>query len=406
MKSFCITGVTLTGNKGGACMLHAVMNGFRDPSDPYRFDLLSIYARQDKAENKIPDLRIIPSNPILLIGFYLPLSLLLWPLSRFKAGKRFLSLFSFVRAILDASLVIDLSGIAFSDGRGISKIIYNIATCLPSVLFQKKVVKLSQALGPFEDCINRRCASFILHRCALVVGRGATSGKYLSSLGLKNSIVLPDVAFTMPSLPNDKRTAIGILEKAGWEKSGIIVTPSEVVYSLCRKKGIAYIDLMAEFLISLKTKGWNTVLLPHSSSPKGRTNDDLAICEKILARISNNAVTAAITEEIDPGVLRAMIAQSSFFIGSRFHAMISALVTGTPSIVIGWGHKYLEVLAMFEMEEWYLDWRELSSEKLLAKLEKLLCQNQQVRAKLQNKIPGIVNEARRNFILSKALINP
>ena len=32
---------------------------------------------------------------------------------------------------------------------------------------------------------------------------------------------------------------------------------------------------------------------------------------------------------------------------SRFHAMISALVERTPLLVVGWSHKYGEVLAQF-----------------------------------------------------------
>ena len=40
---------------------------------------------------------------------------------------------------------------------------------------------------------------------------------------------------------------------------------------------------------------------------------------------------------------------------SRFHAMISALALGVPPVVIGWSHKYAEVLAEFGIERFAVD---------------------------------------------------
>jgi polysaccharide pyruvyl transferase WcaK-like protein len=47
------------------------------------------------------------------------------------------------------------------------------------------------------------------------------------------------------------------------------------------------------------------------------------------------------------GELRRLVAGSRVLVTSRFHAMISGLATCTPTVVVGWSHKYREVLDDF-----------------------------------------------------------
>ncbi len=169
MRAFAITGVTLTGNMGGAAMLAAAIDGLSARSPGARFSLLSINPGADRAV--APDnLEIIDASPARLILLYLPLAVLAWPVARLPIVRRCLSGVGYFRALIQASAVIDLCGIAFVDRRGLPLLAYNVGCCLPAIAVGTPVAKLAQAMGPFRTFTNRWAARFILDRCAVVVG--------------------------------------------------------------------------------------------------------------------------------------------------------------------------------------------------------------------------------------------
>lgn len=45
--------------------------------------------------------------------------------------------------------------------------------------------------------------------------------------------------------------------------------------------------------------------------------------------------------------------------------MISGLATGTPTVVVGWSHKYREVMKEFGLERFVLPFSEFSTERIL-----------------------------------------
>ena len=62
--------------------------------------------------------------------------------------------------------------------------------------------------------------------------------------------------------------------------------------------------------------------------------------------------------------VRSIIEKGEFLLASRFHAMISGLATSTPTVVVGWSHKYREVLAGFGLEEYSVPFTEFTVETL------------------------------------------
>ncbi|MFM7263171.1 MAG: polysaccharide pyruvyl transferase family protein, partial [Acidimicrobiales bacterium] len=55
----------------------------------------------------------------------------------------------------------------------------------------------------------------------------------------------------------------------------------------------------------------------------------------------------SIDADLRAGELRRLVSGSELLVTSRFHAMISGLATSTPTVVVGWSHKYREVLDDF-----------------------------------------------------------
>jgi polysaccharide pyruvyl transferase WcaK-like protein len=97
-----------------------------------------------------------------------------------------------------------------------------------------------------------------------------------------------------------------------------------------------------------------------------------------------------ITGDYNASELKGIISKCHILVGSRFHSMIAALSTGVPILVIGWSHKYNEILDLFEMGEFIVDYRELSLGKLIEKFEKV----NQNHLKSKDKISHIANNYR------------
>jgi polysaccharide pyruvyl transferase WcaK-like protein len=51
------------------------------------------------------------------------------------------------------------------------------------------------------------------------------------------------------------------------------------------------------------------------------------------------------------------------FISSRFHSLIAGLSQQVPILAIGWSHKYRELLQLFDLEEYCLDYRKLNNQE-------------------------------------------
>jgi len=300
-------------------------------------------------------------------------------------------------------VVVDLSGIAFADDRGLPLLAYNLSCCLPAILFGKRVAKLSQALGPLRRKLNGYCASGVLRRCEVVVARGEQSGDHLTALGLEDYYVLPDTAFAMGINSEAYSEANAILALGGVDSPSMVVSPSEVVARYCEKEGIDYHVEMAGFIGEMVRRGYSVGLLPHSTLETGRKNNDLRVCRTILAHLSSETRVAYLSDDYDARVLRAIIGSADFFIGSRFHSMVSALRSSVPLLVIGWGHKYREVMEMFGLEPWVLDWKAVSRAKLSDRFAALEQEAVEVRSRIQQNLPRALDESKKNFALVRQL---
>jgi colanic acid/amylovoran biosynthesis protein len=359
-----ITGVTLTGNMGGSAMLHAALQQLRKRFSGAQFHLISIYPKMDDLVNHETDLKICSASPLALLLLYMPLTFL----GALGAGFRKILArrIGFFRTVSNADFIIDLSGIAFVDGRGLPLLWYNLSCALPGIVWHKPVFKLSQALGPFNETVNRIVARMLLGKCAAVVARGEQSLHYLKGLGLTNIYSSPDVSFALEVPDNVRLRAKGIFNNFNAKRTNwVVVSPSRVVENLCIKKGIDFLGQMQEFVNNIiGEERFNVLILPHSLGRGGSKNNDIELCRNLYERINNKNQVFFYVPDEDPILLRALIGHADFFVGCRFHAVVAALIMSVPTLVIGWSHKYREMAASFEADVQCLDFSVLNAAAL------------------------------------------
>lgn len=401
-RSFCVTGVTLSGNMGGSAMLFATLQQLRQryPGSAYR--LLSIYPARDRQLNTQPDLEIVAAAPLRLLAILTPLAVLALLLPFLRGVLARCS--PFFRAVADSDAVIDLSGIAFVDGRGLPLLWYNLSCVLPGLAYRKPVFKLSQALGPFRRRLNRLAASFALRRCASVVARGAASLEHLRGLGLRSAVMLPDVSFAMEVPDAVRAEAARRYAALGDAPEWIVVSPSEVVNRLCTARGIDFLGEMERFVrLLLQGTQAGVLILPHSLGTGGSKNNDIELCRALAARLEDTSRRVALlVAEEDPVLLRALIGRGACFVGCRFHAVAAALSMSVPTVILGWSHKYREMADAFSREIPALDYSACKADSLMAHFEPVWRDRENIRRQLELAGAAVREQARGNYDLVAA----
>jgi colanic acid/amylovoran biosynthesis protein len=75
-----------------------------------------------------------------------------------------------------------------------------------------------------------------------------------------------------------------------------------------------------------------------------------------------------------------------------------------PTLVIGWSHKYQEVLEMFGAEQWALPHNEAELGTLIERFEQLAHEQERVAAQLQAKLPSVRSRSLEQADLIAAIV--
>jgi polysaccharide pyruvyl transferase WcaK-like protein len=115
----------------------------------------------------------------------------------------------------------------------------------------------------------------------------------------------------------------------------------------------------------------------------------MPLCAAIYDAVTDKKSVMMLNQELGSQELRYWIGQCDYFIASRFHAMVSSLAMQVPTLVIGWSHKYREVLEMFELEEWAFGQDKLSQPHLRREFDRLVKETDSVKEKLARHLPQV-----------------
>lgn len=403
-----IMGGSVWGNRGAESMLVTTIAKLKEKYPDADFKVFSIYPKKDRELIKDENIQVMSSKPVALVTRYFPFALLDWLFSR--VGLH-IWLPSAVRRLKQCSILYDIGGITFAE-RGMI-LLYNIFTLWPAMLLGIPVVKLSQAVGPFKSLSNRVFARLFLGKCQKVYTRGETSQEFLDGLKLKKvpSTLAADIAFTYQpefSLSNENSDKVESLKMklASLKAQGktiLVISPSSVV--LKKLESPKYEQMILDAIQKIDKPDLQYVFLPNSNragSEKSQ-NNDIYVLKKIqtLAKAQLTEDLLNRIEWIDWDVntrgIREIIQLANAVVTSRFHCMISALALGIPVYVIGWSHKYQEVLHMFELEQNAIDFSKANGDTLAAEINRVLTDQQGIKAKIEQHLPEVKRSSQRQF---------
>jgi polysaccharide pyruvyl transferase WcaK-like protein len=392
-----IIGSAFSGNKGAAAMLESAMESILAEFPDATFTLFSMYPREDSAQNRFSQVELIDARPRPLGVTINTLALLykilppLRPLLRSRSRA--------ISALHRSDVLLDQMGISFTDGRE-KFLLYNAAAILPAFFLKVPVVKCAQAIGPFTNPTNRWVSKRFLPKAHTIVTRGRITHEFAVGLGLTNLVAGSDSAFALALTGAERESLAKSVDLSFFDSDDTVVgiSPSVVVQAKYEAKtGGDYLALMADFANGLIADGYRVALVPHSvrTGTQKTQNNDLPLCVALHERIERPDRVLFADHELSSQDLRYLIGLCDFFVTSRFHAMVSSLAVGVPCLVIGWSHKYQEVLEMFELEEWAIGFDRLSPELLRSRADDLIANGPRVRASLTRHLPTVIGNTRQ-----------
>jgi polysaccharide pyruvyl transferase WcaK-like protein len=143
-------------------------------------------------------------------------------------------------------------------------------------------------------------------------------------------------------------------------------------------------------------QGLPLALLAHSKAGGIAKNDDPAVCTRILALLSPE-LQPPVLVATDPLQARALIGRAGLFIGSRYHALVSAYAGAVPSLALSWNEKYADLARLFDCTHQVIPTAEINTELLTARVLALQDMAPQVAEQLRRRLPFVRVAAAENF---------
>lgn len=299
------------GNQGAHLMLKAAADAVRTRMDAAPVVDITLGTASDRAKVGVgaiwtPRLRkfTLPATP--------------------RPAKRHLQRFSPVVLPSDVDAVLDISGFRYGDAwqalpleRYAGYLFYWSSRGVP-------VYMLPQAFGPF----NRTAApsTKAMMACRIVIPRDPSSAEYVQELDLPASTrvdVFGD--FTMDV---EGEVPPGLERLSG--RVPIVANYNIIERSKGPEDGAQYVSTLVSLALELKRLGVEPYGLLHGG---GR---DRTILDAVAREIGGMEIVAG----VDGVGQKGLIGMAPLVVSGRFHAAVSGLSQGVPTIIHGWSHKY------------------------------------------------------------------
>lgn len=236
----------------------------------------------------------------------------------------------------EIDVILDAAGFAYSDQWGLpaSRDLAERSTVWKQK--GKKLILLPQAFGPFKTPGIADLMKRVADNADLIFARERQSYDYLTAaVGERpNILIAPDFTNMLKAFPFS-----GFTRDAGH----VAIVPNARM--LDKTDGLesgGYERFLSRTISRLIGGGLQPFFLIHE------TTEDLKVAQRINASLP---APIKLIEAEDALMAKGMIAQCDAMVGSRFHALVSALSQGVPVLGTGWSHKYQELFGDYGYHE-------------------------------------------------------
>lgn len=402
-RQISLIGATLTGNQGAAAMLETSIAEVRKRYPEANFVIHSYFPAADQAACHAKDIRIVDATPRALVLSALPA--LIDGIVR-HIGIRLPNALmpESLRELRNSAVLLDISGISLADGR--EKFLpFNLLCVWPAMLSGTPVVKLSQAMGPAKNFLTRWLGRFILRRTASAYPRGEVTREQIATLLPDREFdIAADIAFLYDDssalVPqwSDRLDDITATLNAAPRKT-VAFSVSAVVAKLAANSGQDYAAITGATIDRLAERGYRVVIFPNAvrEGTASTRNNDIPVIQTIKEHTSSHEHVHFVDWPVNTAAIRKLLRHCDGLLASRFHAMVAGLSLGVPTLVLGWSHKYQEVMSMFAAEEHYLDWDQMNASTIVEATDRLLENKDAIHHKLVERFDMVKSSSASQF---------
>jgi len=238
----------------------------------------------------------------------------------------------------DLRAVLDAHGFLLSDQWGAAMAQRLLVRVLQWERRGVPLVMLPQAFGPFEDPAVASVAAQVVSRAELVCARDRASLAHLEELGVQPRAgafrLEPDITIGLHVEP--RPTDAG---------DAPVVPNWNIAERADASRRARYVDSLCAAVEELRAAGARPYGLCHEGPA------DRALLEEVDSRVGQLPVVDGLS-----GLeCKALIAASRVLVAGRFHACVSALSSGVPTVLHGWSHKYHELAHDFAWSDQVAD---------------------------------------------------
>ena len=232
----------------------------------------------------------------------------------------------------EIDVVLDASGFSLSDDLGPKPAEQLLKKMNKRQRRHQSLILLPQGFGPFTHPAVATAARKVMERASLVIARDDVSFTAASALTERSKLRrFPDVACDIAStFPRD----------FDFPHHFSAIVPSAEVLDRTKKPD-EYLALLTFAANALRRRKLNPVFILHHNSEDHR----------VMNGLSDLAPDIPVWEQREPKALKGIIGRATLVIGSRYHALVNALMQGVPCIAAGWSHRFTELFKDFDCED-------------------------------------------------------
>ena len=373
----------------------------------YRNAKFILMANHPESWKIIPNVNIVPSlinylekpNNILTKAFRF-LEIIIKLLLRKKQTKNlneYVEINKVIAAINQADIIYSCGGGNFYSNTLIgSNLVINLITLAYAGILKKKIIMLPQSFGPFNNKFHKFLVKFALKYPQKIFVRESLSHDLLTSIGVEEEklFLLPDLALSLPTAKkkiidinlNNINIGITIINRGAQSKS----------FSNQLKYQHAIMDYI-KYLISKKM--FTISLLVQCFGPSDDQDDEIITSSiyKEFKPLSQKIYLQ--TKYKDSSSLITDISKMDLIVATRMHTAIFGLINYLPTLLIGYQPKSEGLFNLFDMQEYYVDIKNIDPDFLISKTENIIQNYPNIQGQIFKKISQL------NSIIKKEIVD-
>lgn len=227
-------------------------------------------------------------------------------------------------------LVVDTrAGDSFADIYGLRRLVTHSLLARMATTVGTPVVMAPQTIGPFTTRRARLVGRRSMKDARLVMARDSASAQYARRLRRPVDVESTDVVFALP------RPTVGTTRDVVLNVSGLLWADNPHVDHTAYRRAVMHVAR------GLLADGRRVSLLAHVLDSPVADNDVPAIKE-LAELLDDGDVELVVPDDLDDA--RAVTASARLVVGSRMHACLNALSTGTPAVPLAYSRKFEPLL--------------------------------------------------------------